>query len=189
MTPGRDAIDESALLRNCRDGVPGAFARLYGIHKDRAYSLAVHMLGRADLAEDVTQKAFLRVHRSLATFRGESRFATWLHRVVVNLCLDERRKETDPRTVQLDETTLARLVAPEESDRDTLAGDRAATLHAALGRLSEETRDAIVMKYLAGLTYDEIAEAQGCTKGTVGSRIHRGLLSLRGILERQERHV
>ena len=189
MSPDRSALDEASLVRACRAGELGSFARLYAAYKDRAYSLALYMTGRADLADDITQQAFVRVHRSLHRFREEARFETWLHRIVANLCIDERRKETRARTVPLEEASVAELVSAERSDRTTLARDRAVFLSKVLETINAQSRAAILMKYVSGMSYDEIAQAQETTTGTVGSRINRGLKALREELERRDEHV
>ncbi len=189
MSPNRSGIDEATLIRACRAGEPGAFARLYQAHKDRAYSLALYMTGRPDLADDITQQAFLRVHRSLDRFREDARFETWLHRIVANICIDEQRKETRSRCVPLEEATVAELIADDQSDTATLARDRAVLLGSVLSTINSESRAAILMKYVSGMSYEEIAQAQQTTSGTVGSRINRGLRALRDELERRDEHV
>jgi RNA polymerase sigma-70 factor (ECF subfamily) len=181
--------EESALLKACRDGEPGAFERLYTAYKDQAYALALAMSGRPDLAEEVTQLAFLRVHRSLQDFRAEARFSTWLHRIVANLSIDLRRKESRARFVSLDVATSEQLTARDRSDGDVLARDLAQQLSLALERLAPDAREALLLKYFAGMSYDEIALVQECNKGTVGSRIHRGLQALREHLLGMEDHV
>jgi RNA polymerase sigma-70 factor (ECF subfamily) len=141
------------------------------------------------VAEEVTQEAFVRVHRGLAQFREDARFGTWLHRIVANLSIDLRRKESPARFVPLDAATPSDLTATSRSDDATLVRDRAEVLRAALESLASDSREALLMKYFADLSYEEIAEAQGCSKGTVGSRLHRGLSELRDRLLGMEDHV
>ena len=138
------------------------------------FSLAVSSVGGARAsAHDVTQQIFLKLFTAIRQFRGESEFTTWLYRMVVNACLDERRRrkrwlpwgETEAMTNPVDrkpqEKQLARLEIAE-------------AVQAAIGELKPKFRLPILLKYIEGLSYDEIATVMGCSKGTVASRLNRG---------------
>jgi RNA polymerase sigma-70 factor (ECF subfamily) len=170
MTP--DATDDLTLVELARTGDRAAFRQLVERHQQRAFRLALGILrNRAD-AEDVCQEAFLRAYHGLGSFAADAQFFTWLYRIVVNLCIDQRRKQ---RVVvgELDERTVA---APEErpgfDPRRRLEDRRlGASIGDALERLSPAHRRVIVLREVEGLSYREIARAVGCSIGTVMSRL------------------
>lgn len=156
------------LIAACRQGDREAFRRLFETYKDRVYSMAVYTLGGDQAAaEDVTQEVFLRVFTHIGQFRGEADFATWLYRMVANACIDELRKRR--RLVPLD-TLPERATASHEAESETREA-----VHSALAELSPELRSAVLLKYFEELSYDEMAEVLDCPKGTIASRLHRGL--------------
>lgn len=163
-TTGKD------LIAACRQGDREAFRCLFEAHKDRVYSMAVYTLGGDQAAaEDVTQEVFLRVFTHIGQFREEADFATWLYRMVANACIDEQRKRR--RWVPLD-AVPEQATTSYETETETETRD---AVQAALAELSPELRSAVLLKYFEELSYDEMAEALGCPKGTIASRLHRGL--------------
>lgn len=156
------------LIAACQKGDREAFRRLFEAHKDRVYSMAVYTLGgdRA-AAEDVTQEVFLRVFTHIGQFRGDADFATWLYRLVANACVDEQRQRR--RWVPLD-------ALPEQATaRREMECETREDVRMALAELSPELRSAVLLKYFEELSYDEMAQVLDCPKGTVASRLHRGL--------------
>jgi RNA polymerase sigma-70 factor (ECF subfamily) len=166
-----------ALLEACRRGERDAVASLFDACKDRVYTLALHLSGDPAEAADVTQDVFLRVLRRMDQYRGDARFTTWLHRVVVNVFLD--RKKSRRRYAALDEASLAGLPSSEPSPEAAViraqARDHVAT---AVQRLPEKLRLPLVLRYGSGLSYGEIAETLGVREGTVASRLNRALAQL-----------
>ena len=153
-------------------------------HADRVYRLAYRLTGNAHDAEDLTQETFIRVFRSLASYKPGT-FEGWLHRITTNLFLDMARRRSRLRMEGLPEDT-DRIVgddpSPEQVYSDThLDPD----LQAALDELPPEFRAAVVLCDVEGLSYEEIGATLGVKLGTVRSRIHRGRSALRSSLERR----
>lgn len=152
--------------------------------------MALRLLGDATEAEEAVQETFVEVFRSLPRFRGESALATWATRVCVNVSLRRRERLHRMRTVieTTEEGDVDRAPAPSEvrprtpeaeAERRELAG----FVHAALERLPEEFRGALVLRELEGMAYAEIAAALGTAVGTVKSRVHRGRVMLKDLLQ------
>jgi RNA polymerase sigma-70 factor (ECF subfamily) len=173
MGIGRGDEDEACLLDACRRGDRDAFRRLFVRHKDRAYGTALHFFrGDAAAAEDVTQDVFVRLFTRLDQFRGGAEFSTYLHRLVVNACLDELRRRR--RFVPLAETD-DRCEPPDAAPEPYSRWETSEALRVALAGLPAPLRLTILLKYFDDLSYDEMARALGCSAGTVASRLHRGL--------------
>ncbi|MCR6486479.1 RNA polymerase sigma factor SigE [Amycolatopsis sp. OK19-0408] len=157
-------------------------------HGDRVYRLAYRLTGNTHDAEDLTQETFIRVFRSLASYKPGT-FEGWLHRITTNLFLDMARRRSRVRMEGLPEDT-DRIVgddpSPEQVYSDThLDPD----LQAALDELPPEFRAAVVLCDVEGLSYEEIGATLGVKLGTVRSRIHRGRQALRASLERRRAHA
>ncbi len=163
---------------------PPAWDDIVRDHGDRVYRLAYRLSGNSHDAEDITQETFIRVFRSLSTFRPGS-FEGWLHRIATNVFLDLVRRRARIRMEALPEETdriAGREPSPEQAFTDAnLDPD----LQAALDDLLPEFRAAVVLCDVEGLTYEEIGATLGVKLGTVRSRIHRGRLALRAGLERR----
>src|SRR5207249_6176764 len=156
-------IDEAALVRRCQQGDESAFRELMRRHRGRAVYLAAQILRDRTEAEDVVQEAFLKVFRSIGRFRGEASFYSWLHRIVINLCLDRTRRASSRTTLLLD----------EERDEETVGGawETRLQVEALLAQLSQELRVTLVMREIGGLSYEEIARELRIPVGTVRSRL------------------
>ena len=179
------------LLEACRRGDREAWRELYEAHKDRVYSIALHYFhGDQAAAGDATQQVFLKVMNGIGRYRGNARFSTWLHRIVVNTCIDSsrRRKTSAPVT---EDTVLAAIVDPGASLEDAMAGREVATsVQNAIAQLPPKLRVAILLRYFDDLAYPEMAAALNCSIGTVSSRLSRAhrllaerLGSLRALLD------
>lgn len=166
--PDPDAVDRALLSAHVR-GDRDAFGRLVARHRDRLYRLAVRTLaGDREEAADALQDALLQAARAAATYRGEARVSTWLHRVVVNACLDRLRRAAARPTVPLP-------VREPASSHDALAArETADEVQRALRALPLEQRTALVLVELCGLPVAEAAEVLGVPVGTVTSRCARG---------------
>lgn len=162
------------LIESCQRGDREAFRALFETYKDRVFSVALYFFGGDEaLASDVTQQVFLKLFTRIAQFRHESEFATWLYRLTTNVCIDEqrRRKRFDPlAAIAPHKTPRARGAAEERVMRGELAG----AVAEAVAGLKPKLRIAILLKYFEELSYAEIADALGCSPGTVASRINRG---------------
>ena len=161
------------------------------------YALAYRTLGREDEARDVCQETFLRAYRALPGFKGEAKFSSWIYRIALNLCRDWMRKKRRTPVMQAPEgVDLADLAdraaarGPVESI-ETLVARRQLSQRVAVAMrtLPEEQRTAIVLKEYHGLTFQEIAEMQGCPLSTVKTRLYQGLSVLRTQLAERPRVV
>lgn len=143
---------------------------LYEAHKDRVYSLALYFFhGDAFTASDVTQQVFLKLMTSIVQYRGDSNFSTWLHRLVVNTCIDGTRRRQG-KELPLPDT----LPSPRSLESDAQHAEASSTILRAVSVLPPEFRMPILLRYFEGLSYEEISGAMNCSMGTVASRISRG---------------
>ena len=177
---------EADVLARAQAGDHHAFAHLYSLHKRRIYSLCLRMVGNVAEAEDLTQEAFLQLHRKIATFRGDSAFSTWLHRLAINVVLMQLRKK-GLSLISLDE---AMEPAPEEGPGRsfgapdlTLSGaiDRLA-LERAVGDLPAGYRLIFILHDVEGFEHNEIAAMLDCSIGNSKSQLHKARLKLREAL-------
>jgi len=181
-----NAVDADILAR-AQAGDHQAFAQLYSLHKRRIYSLCLRMVGNVAEAEDLTQEAFLQLHRKIATFRGDSAFSTWLHRLAINVVLMQLRKK-GLSLISLDE---AMEPAPEEGPGRsfgapdlTLSGaiDRLA-LQRAVASLPAGYRLIFILHDIEGFEHNEIAAMLDCSIGNSKSQLHKARLKLRDALK------
>lgn len=169
-----DQLIDGRVIEACQQGDRAAFQLLFETYKDKVFSIAVYSIGGdRSIADDVTQQIFLKLFTAIRQFRGESEFTTWLYRLVVNACLDERRRRkrllpwgesvamSNPSEKKPQEKQYARLEVAE-------------AVREAIGELKPKFRLPILLKYIEGLSYEEIASVMGCSKGTVASRLNRG---------------
>jgi RNA polymerase sigma-70 factor, ECF subfamily len=170
---------DAELLRAHLAGDPRAFEALIRRHRDRMWAVAVRTLRDPDEAADALQDALISAYRAAASFRAESAVTTWLHRIVVNACLDRVRRRQARPTVGLPEQGPGE---PAEQ-RDRMAErDTAMAVEAALGELPVEQRAAIVLVDVEGYSVAETAEMLGVAEGTVKSRCSRGRARLAVLL-------
>ena len=170
--------DDRALLAAHLNGDREAFGRLVRRHQDRLWAVALRTLGDREEAADALQDALLAAYRGAARFRGDAAVTTWLHRIVVNACLDRARRRAVRPTVPLAEQGGAE---PAVSDR-TAEKETSLAVHAALAELPVEQRAALVLVDLHGFSVAEAAEILGIAEGTVKSRCSRGRAKLAVIL-------
>ncbi len=177
------------MIARAQQGDAAAFQMLYEAHKRRVYSICLRMVNNTAEAEDLTQEAFLQLFRKIATFRGESAFTTWLHRMSVNVVLMKLRKKSLPE-VSLDET-----LDPQNEDGpkrdigkrdDRLAGsiDRV-TLEWAIAELPAGYRKIFVLHDVDGYEHNEIATMIGCSIGNSKSQLHKARMKLRELLQQK----
>ncbi|HEX3940839.1 MAG TPA: sigma-70 family RNA polymerase sigma factor [Acidobacteriaceae bacterium] len=182
---------EAEAIKKAQEGDGTAFATLYGLHKRRVYSLCLRMLGNVAEAEDLTQEAFLQLHRKIGTFRGDSAFSTWLHRLSVNVVLMHLRKKGLPQ-VSLEETLEPSQQDGQRKDigaRDlTLTGsiDRV-TLERAVENLPPGYRLVFVLHDVEGYEHNEIAGMLECSIGNSKSQLHKARMKLRDLLRSGQR--
>src|SRR5205807_4864187 len=183
--PGEDSPDDTSLVRDARRGDAQAFRSLVERYQRRVYQLALGMVRDPDEAMDITQETFVRVHRYLPSFKGDSSFFTWTYRIATNLCLDSARKRGRTERVDLDESD-AEIEAHMDPPSAALAGPHRAALNAelkskideALAGLSENHRAILLLREVEGLSYEELARTLGIRKGTVMSRLFHARLKM-----------
>jgi RNA polymerase sigma-70 factor (ECF subfamily) len=190
---GEHALDLELAQRHCR-GDARAFDEVYARYAEMVFNLALRLAGDADEAADLTQEVFLRIHRHLEGFSGRSALKTWVFRVALNHCrerLSRFRPLTRPLRDESDESEAVPLVDPRRGPEDlAVTAELGRRLARALTLLPVPFREAVVLRDLQGLSYQEIAEVLRVRVGTVRSRIARGREQLRLCLERQEpRHA
>jgi RNA polymerase sigma-70 factor (ECF subfamily) len=181
-----EKLSEVELIERAKQGDAEAFEALYHLHKRRVYSLCLRMTANTAAAEDLTQEAFLQLFRKIGTFRGESAFSTWLHRMAVNVVLMQLRKKGLP-VVPLDDTMDTEEEAPKKelgALDPSLAGsiDRL-QLQRAVEDLPPGYRSIFVLHDVEGYEHNEIAEIVGCSVGNSKSQLHKARLKLRDLLK------
>ena len=184
---------DADLVSRAQRGDPAAFDMLVVRYQDRVYNTCYRMCHNHADALDLTQSAFLRALEALPRFQARATFFTWLYRIAVNLTLSHRRAESRKPALSLhraadDRPTAepaAELAGSDPSQRARRA-ELQQRLEAALGCLDDEFRAAVVLRDVEELDYAAIAEILGVAVGTVKSRIHRGRMMLRELLEQQE---
>jgi RNA polymerase sigma-70 factor (ECF subfamily) len=183
------AASESQLIARAQRGEEEAFAELFESHKRRVYSLCLRMTGDAAEAEDLTQEAFLQLFRKISTFRGESAFSTWLHRLVVNVVLMHLRKK-GLQEISLDETDNSQEEPVKreygDDDRRLLGSVERIALKNAIDELPPGYRAIFVLHDVEGYEHNEIAEIMNCSIGNSKSQLHKARLKLREALRREQ---
>jgi RNA polymerase sigma-70 factor (ECF subfamily) len=185
-------LTEADAIRLAQQGDASAFERIYRLHSRRVYALCLRMVGNPAQAEDLTQEAFLQLFRKIGTFRGESAFSTWLHRLAVNVVLMRLRKKT------LSETSLEETIDPDDESsgpkRDfggpdlRLSGslDRV-NLERAIEQLPPGYKSIFVLHDVQGYEHNEIAAIMNCSIGNSKSQLHKARMRLRMLLQDEQR--
>ena len=169
------AADEQHLLREARNGSHLAFRRLVEGHMKQAYGLAYRMVGDHDLAEDVAQEAFIRAHKMLPEFRGEAGFGTWMYRIVVNLALDRKARESRMTDLKSAESLEAPEPTPQE---EVIRREHRLHLEKALHELPTLQRAVVILRHLEGLSTRQVSSILGCGEGTVKTHLFRAMRKL-----------
>lgn len=182
-------LTEADVVRRAQQGDAIAFERIYRSHSRKVYTLCLRMTGDPTEAADLTQDVFLQLFRKIGTFRGESSFSTWLHRMAVNIVLMRFRKKP------IADTSLDALADPADefgTPAKEFGGpdlrlngviDRV-ILQAAINELPLGYKAMFILHYVQGYKYTEIAEILGCTVGNSKSQVHKARMRLRELLQR-----
>lgn len=167
-------VTERDLLAECSNGDREAMRILFLEHQRRVYSVALNYFGgNATLAGDITQQVFLRLLTQIGKFRGDAEFTTWLYRITVNACIDESRK-TRRFTGLAGLFGFAQPRTKRDQEDRLLSREIATEVQKAVSTLKPKFRVPILLKYVEGLSYQEIAAVLNCSTGTVASRLNRG---------------
>lgn len=186
--PPADDRSDRELLQAHVDGDADAFGVLFARHRDRLWAVALRTMGNPEDAADGLQDGMIAAFRRAGSFRGEAAVTTWLHRVVVNACLDRlraakiRRLEALPDDVEDRGTVVATAVHADEPDAAAEDAERRRRVLAALATLPPEQRAALVLVDMEGYPVAEVAVMLGCAEGTVKSRCSRGRTRLATLL-------
>ena len=184
------AATETQLIARAQQGDEQAFAALFEAHKRRVYSLCLRMLGNPTEAEDLTQEAFLQLFRKIATFRGESAFSTWLHRLSVNVVLMHLRKK-GLNQISLDETENSQGEPIKrdygDDDRRLVGSIDRIGLNRAIAELPPGYRTVFILHDVEGYEHNEIAEIMNCSIGNSKSQLHKARLKLREWFQQHQR--
>lgn len=185
-------MPEADAIRLAQQGDAEAFERIYRLHSRRVYALCLRMVGNTAEAEDLAQEAFLQLFRKIHTFRGESAFSTWLHRLAVNVVLMRLRKKSLP------ETSLDEVTDPDEESggprKDIGAPDPSlvgsidrVNLERAIEQLPPGYKQVFVLHDVQGYEHNEIAEIMECSIGNSKSQLHKARMRLRELLQEAAR--
>lgn len=173
------ALTDEQLMAAIAGDDRSALAELVRRYQDKAIALAFRTLGRWDVAEDVSQDAFLRIYQAAPRYKPEAKFSTWFYRIVVNLCLDEKRREkrafTDSAAV-LSQFSAHSDTNPEEIQQKQ---EQKQAVWQALGRLHERERMAVVLHRFEGFSHQQVGELTGWSASAVESLLVRGYQKLR----------
>ena len=184
--------DEKRLIKKAQKGDVDAFQQILTEYQSIVYNISYRYAGNFHDASDMAQEVFLKMFRSINSFRFQSKFSTWIYRVATNTCLDlvKKQKKSAP-TVSIDdrfEDEDGGMFGSEIADSRYVPEDRAEeaetrdVVNRAIGRLPDDYKTVIILRDVRGLSYDEIAEITECSVGTVKSRISRARKNLREIL-------
>lgn len=172
-------LKERELIERAQRGDRAAFKALYDRYRDRVYNLIFYSMGDELASEDILQIVFIKIYRGLPGFRFEASLATWIYRITLNECLNQQQRR-GAQYVPFDailgsdhEFDPAALPDFEHADKE-----RREIIHRAMMELSPKLRDVVALKYLEGLSYEEIATVLECAPGTVASRLSRALEQL-----------
>ena len=165
------------------------FHELYQKYHERVYSICFRMTENASESEDLTQDVFIRLFRTLGSFRGESAFTTWLHRLTVNLVLMHFRKRKRRRNQINENGELPAYIVPGSQDPKRMRIVDRILLSEVIAKLPEGYRQAIILHDIQGLQHKEIAEAGGRSVGTSKSQLHKGRAMLRKLIAEPSRQV
>jgi len=188
--PGRPLDPDYSLVERCLRGEDSAWEEMVKTHTRRVYSLCYRFTGKDSEAQDLAQEVFLRVFRTLKTFRtGEGTFVVWLSRLTRNLLIDNYRRNRLERATDSIEERLPmieeRTAASARTDGMLAGREAGELLQAALAKLSPELRETVILRDIEELEYREIAQVLKVPEGTVKSRLNRGRAELARILRKQ----
>jgi len=181
--------DDKLLVGFAQEGERRAFSELVQRHQMRVYHTVFGMVGNRDDADDLAQLVFIKAFRSLHRFKGQSQFSTWLYRISINCCLDWIKSQKRKSGVKMDDDwwdrqadSEALFVGAVETDRRVEQVEIREVLGRVMNQMAPVFRSVLVLREINGLSYDEIAKVEGCSVGTVKSRLFRARAQLRSLL-------
>jgi RNA polymerase sigma-70 factor (ECF subfamily) len=186
--PGTPVVSDATLIERCLNKDNAAWDEIMARYRRRVFHIAYKFTGKHDQAEDLTQEIFLKVFKSLDKFHRDADFGTWLTSVARNYCIDHYRASKREREVMTEDLlAFDQAVASSGNPQRRLEeSDRRTFLRNGLQRLPDKLREAVVLRDLQGLSYQEMADRLGLPEGTVKSRINRGREELARLLLRAQ---
>jgi RNA polymerase sigma-70 factor (ECF subfamily) len=185
--PAKTPPDDCELMTAIAQGDTSELGRLYLRHKERVLVLAYRILGQWNLAEDVCQEAFLRVYQGAEKYKPEAEFTTWLYRIVVNLCMDEKRK-TQRTQIMLHHQEESRHTDRNKGGAQTEKTDTSDAIWKAIQTLNPRQKQVVILHKIEGLNYTEISNKTGWTKSAIESLLGRAYKRLRNELIIQQKN-
>lgn len=185
--------NERWLIEESRKGNVDAFEELIKGYKKSAYNIALRVMRNAEDAEDASQEALIKIFKNISSFNMESTFKVWMYRVVVNTCIDFKRRK-NVNTLSIDETIdlgsgreIQREIPDESNNPDALIERNYSTqlVNDAINMLEDDFKTIIILRDIKGFTYDEISQILSCNLGTVKSRLSRARKRLKELLENE----
>ncbi|PKM96000.1 MAG: RNA polymerase subunit sigma-24 [Firmicutes bacterium HGW-Firmicutes-1] len=189
---------ENALIKKAISGDRDAFEKIVLMYEKKIYNIAFHMFGNEHDAYDSAQEVFIKLYNNIHTFKFDSSFSTWLHRIATNTCIDEYRKKKrqnkqaysldDPiesETNTIDRQLRDPSLTPEQQ---VLQLEEVTQVRKAIDVLKEDHKIIIILRDIRGYSYDEISEILHCSIGTVKSRLSRARIALKDIILEQREH-
>ncbi|MDD4439961.1 MAG: sigma-70 family RNA polymerase sigma factor [Tissierellia bacterium] len=185
--------NERWLIEESRKGNVDAFEELIKDYKKGAYNIALRVMRNVEDAEDASQEALIKIFKNISSFNMDSTFKVWMYRIVVNTCIDFKRRK-NINVVSIDETIdlgsgreIQREIPDESNNPDALIERNYSTqlVNDAINMLEDDFKTIIILRDIKGFTYDEISEILTCNLGTVKSRLSRGRKRLKELLEKE----
>jgi len=182
--------DEQVLLEKAKAGDVAAFEELIESYQKKIYNLAYRIIGNYDDAADMAQEVLIRIFKSIANFKGQSSFSTWIYRITTNVCLDEIRRKKNKKIISLDEEIrmedgeIKRQIMSDDLQPDAAAEQEElrSAVSNAINSMPDDHSLIITLRDIQGLSYDEISAVLDCPIGTVKSRISRARQALKKVL-------
>jgi len=175
------AVDERNLVLLAKEGNRAAFRSLVELHMRKAYDIAFGVVSNHADAEDIVQESFVRVYRAIGSFRGDSRFGTWLYRIVMNVALN---RATAMKSRARFEVPIAYETIAHQTQARTMAGEDDLQYHIerAVHELPTLQRAVVILRHINGLSTKQVSGILKCSEGTVKTHLHRGLKKMKTLL-------
>ena len=180
--------EERILIQRCQQGDRTAYQNIFLKYKDTVCNIAYGMFSNVEDAQDMTQEVFIRVFEKISQFRFKSSFSTWLHRIVVNMCISERRKRQKYVSKVNEFTDYYEQMRPQVKtpEDELLKKERQSQIQEALAKLKDAHRTILVLREIEELSYEELANVLQCSVGRIKSRLHEARMELRRSFKKLE---
>lgn len=174
---------DSYYIQKIKEGDVGAYAYLVDRHKKMAFNIAMQLIGNREDAEEITQDAFLKAYQALDTYKGESKFSTWLYRIIYNASISKMRKKLDQVSIDEDYNASVNVKSTQSALQSLTNEEQKLYINRALGKMKGDEKTIISLYYLDENSIDEVSEVTGLSVANVKVKLHRSRKKLYGILE------